>query len=392
MSNDLLRFEDEYLARYYSKKPLNITRGYMQYTWDSNNNRYLDMHTGFGVAFLGHRNPRIINAIREQLDRILTVSLTFYNEARAEFIREFTKIMPSGFGKVFLQNSGTEAVEVALKIARKVSKRTEFLAFLNSFHGRSLGALSVTGNEKYRKAFEPMPYKTRFAPFNAIDQVDKLVTEDLAAVIVEPIQGEGGVNPAKPEFLRALRQVTREKNVLLILDEIQSGFGRTGRTWAFENYGVEPDIFTAGKSVAGGLPIGIAAVRRELGDVFEPGEHGSTFAGNPLVMAAAKAGVETLLNEDVPGRVRTMGEEFMKILEDELGSLKPVLRVKGMGFMIGIELKKRAEPYIDRLIPMGLLTSVAGGTTVRLLPPYCITDDDMNMAVKALKTVLSENS
>ncbi len=212
-------------------------------------------------------------------------------------------------------------------------------------------------------------------------------------MIVEPIQGEGGVNPARPEFLRALRQVTKERNVLLIFDEVQSGFGRTGRVWAFENYGVEPDIFTAGKSVAGGLPIGITVIRREFGDVFEPGgEHGSTFAGNPLVMAAAKASVETLLNDDVPGRVRTMGEEFMRILEDELGSLKSVLRVKGMGgFMLGIELKKRADPYVDRLIPMGLLTSVAGGTTVRLLPPYCITNDDISMATKALKTALSEN-
>ncbi|MGC9179791.1 MAG: aspartate aminotransferase family protein [Vulcanisaeta sp.] len=390
MSNDVLRFEDEYLARYYSKKPLNITRGYMQYVWDSRDNKYLDMHTGFGVAFLGHSNPKVVNAIREQLDKILTVPLTFYNETRAEFIREFMKVVPSGFGKVFLQNSGTEAVEVALKVARRVSKKTEFLAFLNSFHGRTMGSLSVTGNEKYRKAFEPMPYRVRFAPFNAVDQVDKLVTEDLAAVIVEPVQGEGGVNPARPEFLKALRQVTRERNVLLIFDEVQTGFGRTGRVWAFENYGVEPDIFTAGKSIAGGLPIGVAVIRREFGDVFEPGEHGSTFAGNPITMAAAKAGVEVLISEDVPGKARLMGERFMRILEDEIGKLKPVLRVKGLGLMLGVELKKRADAYVDELISLGLLTSVAGGTTVRLLPPYCITDDDLSLAVTALSKALAE--
>jgi acetylornithine/LysW-gamma-L-lysine aminotransferase len=390
MSDDILRFEDEYLARYYSKKPLNIVRGSMQYVWDSSGNKYLDMHTGFGVAFLGHTNPRIVNAIREQLDKIFTVPLTFYNEARAEFVKEFSRILPSGFGKVFLQNSGTEAVEVALKIARKISKKAEFLAFLNSFHGRTLGSLSVTGNEKYRKAFEPLPYKVRFAPFNAVEQVDKLVTEDLAAVIVEPVQGEGGVNPAKPEFLRALRQVTRERNVLLIFDEVQAGFGRTGAVWAFENYGVEPDIFTAGKSIAGGLPIGVAVVRREYGDVFEPGEHGSTFAGNPLTMAAAKAGVEFLISEDVPSKARALGERFMRILEDEVGNLKPVLRIKGLGLMLGVELKKRAEPYVDKLIGLRLLTSVAGGTTIRLLPPYCINDDDINLAVTALKNALAE--
>ena len=390
MSDDILRFEDEYLARYYSKKPLNIVRGSMQYVWDSSGNKYLDMHTGFGVAFLGHTNPRIVNAIREQLDKIFTVPLTFYNETRAEFVKEFSRILPSGFGKVFLQNSGTEAVEVALKIARKISKKAEFLAFLNSFHGRTLGSLSVTGNEKYRKAFEPLPYKVRFAPFNAVEQIDKLVTEDLAAVIVEPVQGEGGVNPAKPEFLRALRQVTRERNVLLIFDEVQAGFGRTGAVWAFENYGVEPDIFTAGKSIAGGLPIGVAVVRREYGDVFEPGEHGSTFAGNPLTMAAAKAGVEVLISEDVPSKARALGERFMRILEDEVGNLKPVLRIKGLGLMLGVELKKRAEPYVDKLIGLRLLTSVAGGTTIRLLPPYCINDDDINLAVTALKNALAE--
>jgi acetylornithine/LysW-gamma-L-lysine aminotransferase len=390
MSDDILRFEDEYLARYYSKKPLNIVRGSMQYVWDSSGNKYLDMHTGFGVAFLGHTNPRIVNAIREQLDKIFTVPLTFYNETRAEFVKEFSRILPSGFGKVFLQNSGTEAVEVALKIARKISKKAEFLAFLNSFHGRTLGSLSVTGNEKYRKAFEPLPYKVRFAPFNAVEQVDKLVTEDLAAVIVEPVQGEGGVNPAKPEFLKALRQVTRERNVLLIFDEVQAGFGRTGAVWAFENYGVEPDIFTAGKSIAGGLPIGVAVVRREYGDVFEPGEHGSTFAGNPLTMAAAKAGVEVLISEDVPSKARALGERFMRILEDEVGNLKPVLRIKGLGLMLGVELRKRAEPYVDKLIGLKLLTSVAGGTTIRLLPPYCINDDDINLAVTALKNALAE--
>jgi len=390
MSDDILRFEDEYLARYYSKKPLNIVRGSMQYVWDSSGNKYLDMHTGFGVAFLGHTNPRIVNAIREQLDKIFTVPLTFYNETRAEFVKEFSRILPSGFGKVFLQNSGTEAVEVALKIARKISKKAEFLAFLNSFHGRTLGSLSVTGNEKYRKAFEPLPYKVRFAPFNAVEQVDKLVTEDLAAVIVEPVQGEGGVNPAKPEFLRALRQVTRERNVLLIFDEVQAGFGRTGAVWAFENYGVEPDIFTAGKSIAGGLPIGVAVVRREYGDVFEPGEHGSTFAGNPLTMAAAKAGVEVLISEDVPSKARALGERFMRILEDEVGNLKPVLRIKGLGLMLGVELKKRAEPYVDKLIGLRLLTSVAGGTTIRLLPPYCINDDDINLTITALKNALTE--
>lgn len=379
--------EDEYLAKYYSKKPITLVRGYMQYVWDSEGRKYLDANTGFGAAFLGHRNPKVVEAIREQLDKIITTPLTMYSEARSAFIKEFVKVIPNSFRKIFLQNTGTEAVETALKIARKVTRRSEFLAFLGSFHGRTMGSLSVTGNEKYRRAFEPLPYRVRFAPFNATEQVDKLVSEDLAAVIVEPIQGEGGVNPAKPDFLRALRQVTSERNVLLILDEVQTGFGRTGYVWAFQGYGVEPDIFTAGKAVAGGLPIGLVVARGDLGDVFEPGEHGSTFAGNPLVMAAARASVEVLVSEDVPSRAKVIGEELRARLE-ELTNLRVVLRIKGMGLMLGVELRTRAEPYVDRLIEGRVLATTAGGTTVRLLPPYCIVRDDIETLVNALGVVL----
>ncbi len=387
---DFMKAEEELVMRYYNKKDLVIVKGFMQYVWDANGRKYLDVHTGFGVAFLGHRHPHIVNAVKAQLEKILTVPMTFYNDVRGEFLREFSRILPPGFGKVVLQNSGAEAVEVALKIARKYTKRAEFLAFSNSFHGRTMGALSVTGNEKYRRPFEPLPYRVRFAPFNATHMLDKLVTEDLAAVIVEPIQGEGGVNPATEEFMRALRQVTRERNVLLIIDEVQTGFGRTGAIWAFQHYGIEPDIFTAGKAVGGGLPIGITIVRRELGDVFEPGEHGSTFGGNPLVMAAAKAAVEVLLNEDVPEQARRKGEKLKKVLEEELSGISVVLRVKGKGLMLGVELRKKADAYVDRLISEGILASTAGGTTVRLLPPYCINEDDINMIVASLKRVLSE--
>ncbi len=375
---DIVEIESSYLSQYYRKKNLILVRGYGQYVWDIDGNMYLDCNTGYGVAFLGHCNRRIVNALKEQLDRLFICSMTFYNDARARFLKNFSRILPSRFGKVVLQNSGTEAVEAALKAARKYTRRKGILAFVGSFHGRTMGALSVTGNEKYRKPFEPLIPEVRFGRFNVVQGLDKLVTEDLAAVIVEPIQGEGGVNPATREFLRELRRLTEEKGVLLIFDEVQTGFGRTGNIWAFENYGVEPDMFTVGKAVGGGFPIGALVIRKDLGDIFEPGEHGSTFGGNPLAMAAAAAACEVLLEDDVPGKAREMGEYIMKKIENEISSSRYYLRVKGMGLMIGIELRRDAEPFVDKLIGKRVLALSAGKTTLRLLPPYLITRKDID--------------
>ncbi|NPB00548.1 MAG: aspartate aminotransferase family protein [Crenarchaeota archaeon] len=367
-----MEIERSYLSQYYRKKNIVLVRGYGQYVWDIDGNMYLDCNTGYGVAFLGHCNKKIVNAVKEQVEKLLICSMTFYNDARARFLKNFSRILPPRFGKIVLQNSGTEAVEAALKAARKYTKKKGILAFIGSFHGRTMGALSVTGNEKYRRPFEPLLPDVRFGRFNVVHDLDKLVTEDLAAVIVEPIQGEGGVNPATRDFLKELRRLTEERGVLLIFDEVQTGFGRTGSIWAFENYGVEPDMFTVGKAVGGGLPIGALVIRKDLGDIFEPGEHGSTFGGNPLAMAAAAAACEVLLEDDVPGKAREMGEYIMRRLEKEVSSSRYYLRTKGMGLMIGVELRRDAEPFVDKLIEKRVLALSAGKTTLRLLPPYMI--------------------
>jgi len=369
---DIMEIERSYLSQYYRKKNIVLVRGYGQYVWDIDGNMYLDCNTGYGVAFLGHCNKKIVNAVKEQVEKLLICSMTFYNDARARFLKNFSRILPPRFGKIVLQNSGTEAVEAALKAARKYTKKKGILAFIGSFHGRTMGALSVTGNEKYRRPFEPLLPDVRFGRFNVVHDLDKLVTEDLAAVIVEPIQGEGGVNPATRDFLKELRRLTEERGVLLIFDEVQTGFGRTGSIWAFENYGVEPDMFTVGKAVGGGLPIGALVIRKDLGDIFEPGEHGSTFGGNPLAMAAAAAACEVLLEDDVPGKAREMGEYIMRRLEKEVSSSRYYLRTKGMGLMIGVELRRDAEPFVDKLIEKRVLALSAGKTTLRLLPPYMI--------------------
>ncbi|NPA69347.1 MAG: aspartate aminotransferase family protein [Crenarchaeota archaeon] len=375
--DEIIELERSYLSQYYRKKNLVLVRGYGQYVWDIDGNMYLDCNTGYGVAFLGHCNKKIVNAVKEQVEKLLVCPMTFYNDARARFLKNFSRILPPKFGKIVLQNSGTEAVEAALKAARKYTKKRGILAFIGSFHGRTMGALSVTGNEKYRRPFEPLLPDVKFGRFNVVHDLDKLVTEDLAAVIVEPIQGEGGVNPATREFLKELRRLTEERGVLLIFDEVQTGFGRTGSIWAFENYGVEPDMFTVGKAVGGGLPIGALVIRKDLGDIFEPGEHGSTFGGNPLAMAAAAAACEVLLEDDVPGKAKEMGEYIMKKIENEISSSRYYLRVKGMGLMIGIELRREAEPFVDKLIEKRVLALSAGKTTLRLLPPYLINKRDV---------------
>ncbi|ABL89070.1 N2-acetyl-L-lysine aminotransferase apoenzyme / acetylornithine aminotransferase apoenzyme [Pyrobaculum islandicum DSM 4184] len=374
------------IARYYREYGLRIVKGLLQYVWDDGGRRYLDCNTNHGVAFLGHANPKIVEAVRRQLEEVWAVPLNFSTPARERFIEEFSRLLPAKFGVVFLQNTGTEAVETAVKIAKKITRRHTIVAFTNSFHGRTMGSLSITWNERYRKAFEPLYPHVRFGKFNVPTEVDKLVQEDTCCVVVEPIQGEGGVNPATPEFLKALREETQRKGALFIIDEVQTGFGRTGAVWAFQKYGVEPDIFTAGKAVAGGLPIGLAVAREDFGDVFEPGEHGSTFAGNAVVMAAAAAASRLLREEDVPAKAERAGAELAKALGEVESRL--AVRVKGMGLMLGLELRVKADQFLQPLLERGVLGLTAGVNTLRFLPPYMITREDIELVHAAVSEAL----
>ncbi|MEM1598307.1 MAG: aspartate aminotransferase family protein [Pyrobaculum sp.] len=374
------------IAKYYREYGVRIVRGFMQYVWDDAGRRYVDCNTNHGVVFLGHANPKIVDAVKKQIEEVWAVPLNFSTPARERFIEEFSKLLPSKFGVVFLQNTGTEAVEAAVKIAKKLTKRPTVVAFTNSFHGRTMGSLSITWNEKYRKAFEPLYPHVRFGKFNVASEVEKVVGEDTCCVVVEPIQGEGGVNPATPDFLKALREEADRKGAVLIFDEVQTGFGRTGAVWAFQKYGVEPDIFTAGKPVAGGLPIGVAVAREDYGDVFEPGEHGSTFAGNAVVMAAAAAASKLLREEDVPAKAESMGAELSKALGSVQSRL--AVRVKGAGLMLGLELRVKADQFIQPLLQRGVLALTAGVNTLRFLPPYMISREDVEVVAAAVEEVL----
>lgn len=377
------------LMRFYAPRGLRIVRGENQYLWDDRGRRYLDCHTGHGVAFLGHRNPRVIEEVKKQLERITTLSPTFDTDVKEEATKLLERILPSHLTYFYLLNSGSEAVELALKIARRTTGRRRFISFINAFHGRTMGALSVTWSPRYRDGYEPFPWEVEFLPYDDAEAVERSIDEEVAGVIVEPVQGEGGLSVASRDFLKAIRERCDEAGAVMIVDEVQSGFGRTGILWAHQRAGVKPDILVAGKSLGGGFPVSLVAVREDLGERMGAGSHGSTHGGNPLALAAVKGGVRALLEEGVVDKARASGEELGRALERIAGENPELARgTRGMGLMRGIELRTNPAPVIRRLQEEGVLALKAGLTVVRLLPPYMIGSEDIGLIEEKLSGIL----
>ncbi len=369
----------------YGDRKLTIVRGEGQYVYDDKGNKYLDAHTGIGVAFLGHRNPKVVQYLKEQMDQIMTLNPSFNTPIREEMLKELDPLKPSGLDNIILLNSGTEAVEFALKVAKKVTKRKKIIAFKNAFHGRTAGALSVTWNRKYREPFEPLMPETYFIDYNSIEAL-RAIDENTAAVIVEPIQGEGGVIPAKEDFMKELRRVTQNVGAILIVDEIQTGFGRTGKVWAHQHYGIEPDIVLAAKAFGGGFPVSGAFLPDWIAEKLEEGDHGSTYGGNPLAMAAVTAAAKVLKEENVPEQVATKGETLFKMLREKLEDVRSVREIRGKGFMIGIDLRFPPAQALQLMQEKKRVLAIKAGTTVvRLLPPYLITAQDMEVLADAVR-------
>ncbi|MDK6029143.1 aspartate aminotransferase family protein [Ignisphaera sp. 4213-co] len=377
---------------FYEDRGLEISYAEGQYVWDSNGLKYIDMHTGHGVAFLGHRNPHVVKALTEQLNKVSIASTSFRVRVREEMLNILSKIVPNSFEYVYLLNSGSEIVDFALKVARKATGRKKIVYFTNSFHGRTFGALSVTSNIRYRRGVEPLLQDTYQAKFNNVDELDKVVDNETAAVIVELIQGEGGVNVASKEFAKAVRARTLETGSILIIDEIQTGFGRTGTTWLFEQYNIVPDILLAGKAIGGGFPVSVAFLPHEIASKLEPGTHGSTYGGNPLACAAVKAATEVLIQDSVPLKAYDKGRELIDLLKKELSGHRIVREIRGAGLMIGIDLRIEPTKTIKCLQNNGLLALKAGVTVLRLLPPYVINRDDIAYAVNVIGKCIEESS
>ncbi|GAB5491034.1 MAG: aspartate aminotransferase family protein [Phototrophicaceae bacterium] len=380
-----VELEDAHTSGAYPKRPLTIVRGQGIHVWDDEGNRYIDATSGQGVALLGHSHPNVVQAITEQASTIITTPEIFYNNRRAELYGVLTSVLPSDLNRFFLCNSGTEAIEGALKVARLLTKRSGIVATMRGFHGRTLGALSLTWNPKYRKQFAAWQPAVTHIRYDDIDSAREAITDKTAAVVVESVQGEGGVHPASIEYLQALREICDKTGAFLIIDEIQTGFGRTGDWFGFQHADIVPDVVTMAKGIAGGMPMGAVAWRGDLGQLSS-GTHGSTFGGNPLACASAIATITTLQNENLPQQAQEKGAW---LIEQLTGLNLPAIRdVRGQGLIIGIELKGRVTPVLQALQERGILALPAGNTVLRLLPPLIISYEDLQEIVNTIADIL----
>jgi len=379
--------EQRHTSSVYPKRDVVIVRGEGAQLWDEEGRRYLDCVGGHGVAALGHAHPAIAEAVSEQARRLITCSEVFYNDRRAELYAALSEITPQGLDRFFLCNSGAEAVEAAIKFARLSSGRREIVAAMRGFHGRTMGALSATWNKRYREPFAPLVPGFSHVPFDNLAKMEEAVSEKTAAVLVEIVQGEGGVRPGSTAYFQGLRRLCDERGVLLIVDEVQTGFGRTGRWFACRHHGVVPDLMTMAKAMAGGLPMGGVAIGPKVTGLW-PGAHGTTFGGNPLACAAALATIHVMREENLPAQAAEKGAYLMERLR-RIESPQ-VREVRGLGLMIGIELKGRVTPVLRKLMAHGVLALPAGPTVLRLLPPLVISHDELDEVVRAIEMVLTK--
>lgn len=375
----------------YQKYPVCIVRGSGAVLYDIEGRAYIDCMGGYGVSLVGHCHPKVVSAIKEQCERLIACHGSLYNDKRAELLEKIAKIAPKGLGKVFLCNSGAEAVECAIKVAIKYTGRSEIISMVRGFHGKTLGALSATWSLKYREAFKNLLNPNfKFVPFGRLDKTEEALTEETAAIIVEPIQGEGGVYVAPDGFLEGLRKICDERGIVLIFDEVQTGFGRTGKMWASEHWRVVPDIMCIGKAMGGGLPIGATLAREEIMGVLKVGEHTSTFGGNPVVCAAASAVIDVIIEERLIERAWDLGSKFkamlQKIVEE---SRSGILReVRGLGLMLGLETRIDIYDILMRALEKGVILLYSGRNVIRFLPPLVISMEQLEAVVNALREII----
>lgn len=382
-----LELEDRYQSGVYAKRPITIVRGEGARLWDDTGKEYIDCVGGQGSANLGHAHPAVVKAICEQAHTLISATEIFHNDKRAQLLERLVSIAPRGMERVYLCNSGTEAIEAALKFARYTTGRTGILAFMRGFHGRTMGALSATYEPKYREPFVPLVPDFSHVPYDNLAKADAAITDKTAGVIVEIVQGEGGVRPGSAEFLQGLQRLCRERDAMLIVDEVQTGFCRTSKMFACEHYDLQPDFLCVAKSIAGGLPMGATLIGKRV-KKLEPMIHGSTFGGNPLVCAAAVAAIDVMQEQHLAERAAQVGAYFKGRLERIESPL--IREVRGMGLLLGVELKQKVTPYLQALMNKGVLALPAGANVLRLLPPLIIEQGDVDVVVERIEEVLNE--
>ena len=381
--------EDKYLGNLYQRFPVTIEKGLGAHVWDVNNKEYIDCMGGYGVALVGHRNERVVSAIKSQIDKIITVHSSLYSKTREEFLETLFKVAPKGLTQAHLNNSGAEAIEAGMKFARKFTGKKGMVSMNGSYHGKSMGALSLTFNPKYRKSFQPLVDKVTFSPFGNIESLRETIDDDTAFIILEPIQGESGIHVAPDGFLQDVRKLCNDNGILLIFDEIQAGLGRTGRMWASEHWDTAPDILCIAKGIAGGVPMGVTMVRPDILDCISKGEHSSTFGGNPLSCAAGTATLQALTQDGLIDNADKMGKLFREGLERLKEKHTIIREIRGKGLMIGIELKFEVKNILMEGIEKNLLLLYSGRNILRLLPPLVISEEDVTKSLDILDELLT---
>jgi acetylornithine/LysW-gamma-L-lysine aminotransferase len=382
--------EDQFMGNLYQRFPVTIEKGVGAHLWDIDGKEYIDCMGGYGVALVGHQNQRVNNAIKKQLDKIITVHSSLYNKTREEFLKMLIGLAPKGLTQVHLNNSGAEAIEAAIKFARKFTGKKGMIAMKGSYHGKSFGALSLTFSPKYRKPFEPLVEKVSFASFGDIESLRSVIDDETAFVILEPIQGESGIIVAPEGFLQEVRKLCNEKGILLIFDEIQAGLGRTGRLWACDHWNTVPDILCLAKGIAGGVPMGVTLVRPDILASMNKGEHSSTFGGNPLSCAAGIASLKALTEDGLIENSEKMGKIFREGLEKLKEKHTMIREIRGKGLMIGIEMKFEIKDILMGLIKEGILMLYSGRNILRILPPLVISEDDITKVLHVLDSILTK--
>lgn len=375
---------DQYEIDVYPKRDVILVKGKGARLWDDKGKEYIDLASGISVANIGHANEKVVEAISKQASTLITCANTFYNDTKALFLEKLFSIVPNNFKKAFITNSGTEAIEAAIKFARAVTKKKKFVSAMKGFHGRTYGALSATFKKEYREIFEPLVPGFSFVPYNNFEKLAEVVDDDTAGIILELVQGEGGINIGDKEYFKKVRELCNQKNILLIIDEIQTGFCRTGKMFAIEHFNIEADMMTLAKSIAGGFPMGVLLCNEKI--QIEKGKHGSTFGGNPLACSAAIASIDFMLENKLWEEADAKGKYFKEKLDKY--SLSKVREVRQIGLMIGIELKDKSQPVIIELLEKGIVTLPAGTTVLRLLPPLVISYEDLEVALEKIVDVL----
>ncbi len=377
--------EEQYTSGVYAKRGVTIVRGQGTRLWDEDGKEYIDCAAGMGVASVGHAHPKVAAALTAQANTLITCPELFYNDQRAALLEKLASVTPAGLKRFFLCNSGTEAIEGAIKFARMSTGKTEIIATNRGYHGRTLGALAATWDPKHREHVGPLPEGFRHVAYDKLDALETALSDDTAAVLLEIVQGEGGVRPASTAYLQGVQALCRQREVLLIVDEVQTGYGRTGKFFACEHADIQPDIMTMAKAMAGGLPMGALAIGERVQTIHK-GAHSSTFGGNPLACAAALAVLDIMQEEHLPEHAAEVGAYFMERIR-ALGSSK-IREVRGLGLMIGVEMKEKVASHLRGLMERGIMALAAGVTVLRFLPPLTITQEEVDTVVSQLAEVI----